>query len=696
LFVYTSSFHNKAEVQAAFVHEFGHSFGGLADEYDYKVTVEPVPDSKQTPNCDHSPTCGKWGSITPSCIVSCGYSNWYRAYDNTIMNHDRKIVCTNWPKNCGIEDTDPLVLGDPEHAFGAVSEAELEKDIYTFWSSQLDGWLQGGYSSAGGKAYLLDLNYESGTVTASKPVVIDSNAPNIISGDYPYYIRFRSASGTEIGRAGFGFPTTVLYGVPSAFYDENGNLSFMPPEATVLRRDSAEQTVVVPYVEGASLMDVIDDSNNVITSFELGVLFEDNFDYNVGSRVEQVAPDRWLPRYPAGTNATVTADHKAKFAKWSGLRTVADFNSSASDFIVFKARIETVGSLSVTAQPGGYFGVRVIYANNGIVQVQSNNLNYVPQRIDANILLGGYRGPIDVEIKIKGKKSIVVIRDLNGQIYAVGPTSNPRLTDAAPYKLAFVGNGDIPGTTANAIYDNIVVKREAIPPDTCSDGTPYGQCSAILRPQFCSNGNLVSNCQQCGCGAFSTCDSSGNCVHPAVPAAPTNLQFSFYSNWRTGQFTWDSVAGATGYKGYWGYVSGKYLDNVDFGSSTSMTGEMPFGTYFVAVAAYNVLGQGAFSNELKVDVNGIVPAPQDLNYWIEADHKTVHLSWKPVPSVLGYKGYWGPESHTFPDTYPNSMDLGNVTSVFGTLEKGTYYVVVTAYDNYSESVYSNETHFTVR
>ena len=50
--------------------------------------------------------------------------------------------------------------------------------------------------------------------------------------------------------------------------------------------------------------------------------------------------------------------------------------------------------------------------------------------------------------------------------------------------------------------------------DACQDGTPFGSCSAE-KPKFCSNGNLISRCQQCGCDAALACNvSSGGCVEP--------------------------------------------------------------------------------------------------------------------------------------------------------------------------------------
>ncbi len=69
------------------VHEFGHSFAGLGDEYDtgYPASVDPW-----FPNCASdtpSYTClDKWGDEIGengvACFLGCGASNWYRPTDS--------------------------------------------------------------------------------------------------------------------------------------------------------------------------------------------------------------------------------------------------------------------------------------------------------------------------------------------------------------------------------------------------------------------------------------------------------------------------------------------------------------------------------------------------------------------------------------------------------------------------------------
>jgi len=60
-------------------------------------------------------------------------------------------------------------------------------------------------------------------------------------------------------------------------------------------------------------------------------------------------------------------------------------------------------------------------------------------------------------------------------------------------------------------------------PQTCSDGTLYGQCS-VTKPKYCDNGNLVDRCgapNNCGCPGGQSCNATNNsCYTPVTP--PTN------------------------------------------------------------------------------------------------------------------------------------------------------------------------------
>ena len=48
-------------------------------------------------------------------------------------------------------------------------------------------------------------------------------------------------------------------------------------------------------------------------------------------------------------------------------------------------------------------------------------------------------------------------------------------------------------------------------PCLCLDGTLYGECSSTI-PKYCDNGQLINNCQQCGCPSGQECKLDGSCI----------------------------------------------------------------------------------------------------------------------------------------------------------------------------------------
>lgn len=88
--IQSSSLLNVAKINIAdnplvLVHEFGHSFGGLGDEYvnDAQYSSYAIPAS-ELPNCDVSP-CAWEGACVPGCSVS----SYFRPSDNSLMNNFR-------------------------------------------------------------------------------------------------------------------------------------------------------------------------------------------------------------------------------------------------------------------------------------------------------------------------------------------------------------------------------------------------------------------------------------------------------------------------------------------------------------------------------------------------------------------------------------------------------------------------------
>ncbi len=78
------------------VHETGHSFGGLWDEYEYGTSG-----SGDGPNCVHDSTCANWkGTQGTGCYAGCSYNGMYRPTDNSCLM--RTLTPTGGYKFCPV------------------------------------------------------------------------------------------------------------------------------------------------------------------------------------------------------------------------------------------------------------------------------------------------------------------------------------------------------------------------------------------------------------------------------------------------------------------------------------------------------------------------------------------------------------------------------------------------------------------
>lgn len=83
---YTSVAYNGSQGHQVFVHEFGHSLGGLIDEYN--LYSGGVLDNKIHVNCyGGNPPASGWANLVAVAdyALGCNYPNWYRSFPNSIM-----------------------------------------------------------------------------------------------------------------------------------------------------------------------------------------------------------------------------------------------------------------------------------------------------------------------------------------------------------------------------------------------------------------------------------------------------------------------------------------------------------------------------------------------------------------------------------------------------------------------------------
>lgn len=78
---------NAADNKLVVLHEFGHIFGGLADEYvDEKYYSSTGFDPNDYPNCDFLPECAEWGNVNGTgCFEGCSLKSYGRPTENSLM-----------------------------------------------------------------------------------------------------------------------------------------------------------------------------------------------------------------------------------------------------------------------------------------------------------------------------------------------------------------------------------------------------------------------------------------------------------------------------------------------------------------------------------------------------------------------------------------------------------------------------------
>ncbi len=133
------------------VHEFGHSFGNLHDEYtDNQVYGNSGGATPDGPNCDNNVGCPRFTSISGSvCNLGCSYNDWYRGDDtggdlmrnltflyfgpvcinglNNLLNNYPRILCGgSTPCQCGDVITQSRTLNSSDFNAGACTGDGLD------------------------------------------------------------------------------------------------------------------------------------------------------------------------------------------------------------------------------------------------------------------------------------------------------------------------------------------------------------------------------------------------------------------------------------------------------------------------------------------------------------------------------------------------------------------------------------------
>ncbi|MBI2576065.1 right-handed parallel beta-helix repeat-containing protein [Candidatus Woesearchaeota archaeon] len=228
----------KAELRRTLLHEFGHSFGGLNDEYEFGASTIYLPFG--VPNCDDS-GCGKWAGINDTaCIQTCGYTNWYRAYSNTIMRNQY----------------------DARATYGEVNRRELERDINEsandFFALQSLG------DEPYNLSFLLTANYSAGNVSLSNVALVSGKPSTASEQNGTYSIRIYSFENKTLDEIKFSFSLESIYAPPSEWFDANGSQNLAGNESGIVESNITMEIISLPYFPGVQMIGLYGSNGSLI------------------------------------------------------------------------------------------------------------------------------------------------------------------------------------------------------------------------------------------------------------------------------------------------------------------------------------------------------------------------------------------------------------------------------------------------
>lgn len=216
-------------------HEFGHSFGGFGDEYDYSEYYPTYdPGEYKYPNCDEQ-GCPKWinlGLQGVGCFKGCGVSAQFK------------------PTDC-----DCIMCGYVGH-YDPVDAIYLKKlmDNYSPAKSQ-------GLAPPAEKAYMINLNYNYGQLKLNNLYLTQATAPDRkIVRKTDYKAKLISFSGENLYSFSFEMPR-----IEYPFYNPYNDT--IRPSPIVY--GNVDRMLAVPYYSDAKKMEVYDIMNRKVLEVDL-------------------------------------------------------------------------------------------------------------------------------------------------------------------------------------------------------------------------------------------------------------------------------------------------------------------------------------------------------------------------------------------------------------------------------------------
>lgn len=220
------------------VHEFGHAFGGLGDEYDYQKAYPSYKIYNAVyPNCDAAAQCPKWQSYWTGCYQGCGVTAAYRPTERECLMY------TYVPQFCDVcqKSLSNLLNEYNINTSKALLAAPIPDSSYT-----------------------LDLTYDKGNLRDRQVYVSPEQSPDRKAlSKTDYVAKIISFDNKSLYVFKFDMPR-LLFPAPPRFPNET---TYSP-----VVQDTFDHTLMAPYFENAKSIEVYNLQNQKVLTVDVSYL----------------------------------------------------------------------------------------------------------------------------------------------------------------------------------------------------------------------------------------------------------------------------------------------------------------------------------------------------------------------------------------------------------------------------------------
>lgn len=250
--------YTRQQVQSTLVHEFGHSFGGLADEYvEDNVSSNFKLSAVLSANCDINflgNVCSKWSATTSSCVPGCSTSFYYRPFAKSTMYN-------------------PDVFEDIN--FMPVSVNELKKDINSYFENLETA------SPSSDFSYLVGIINRGSYFDLNGISIIEQKTNPPMPGSGNYKVLIRDVGNNVLYDVNVLVPVGYLYSPSPDWFDSNGVQIFFPDANDYIVDQNFPFSSSFPYFNTGNTLEFLDVNSVIVLTVDISQ-FKTKIVYSIG------------------------------------------------------------------------------------------------------------------------------------------------------------------------------------------------------------------------------------------------------------------------------------------------------------------------------------------------------------------------------------------------------------------------------